>query len=188
MAIFSGIMLVVVAGFILVTRMYDAGITSRTTQQNARLIVDDFAKNAHFSGKPDTVASGINTATCLYTGSNTVVYDFYAPDGSNPQLHNLYRKLITAVTCPTPNVQPDSSWQQINDTTVSVLVFDPQYTAGTGNGHGTETLTVTVGAISNFGLGDLLYKGNACISGANGSQYCSVSSLKTTVYLNGSNY
>ena len=90
MGIFSAMLIVILNGFIMVTRIYDAGITSRTTQQNVRLILDDFVKNAHYSGKVDISHS---PQVCLFKGTNTI---FYALDSSG----NLWRTTTSAFRRP----------------------------------------------------------------------------------------
>ena len=172
MGIFSAMLIVILNGFIMVTRIYDAGITSRTTQQNVRLILDDFVKNAHYSGKVDISHS---PQVCLFKGTNTI---FYALDSSG----NLWRTTTSGSTCPvaTPSAP---TWQQLNDSTAKVIAFAPTVTSGVNGGQGTVSLAITVAARSN--LENLFFQNSSCISGANGSQYCSVAALATTVYLSG---
>lgn len=184
MAIFSVMFLMVVNGFIIVTHLYDAGITTRTTQQNARLVIDDFVKNAHYSGRVDVSHS---PQACLFTGSKTIVYVL---NGNG----NLWRNITSGSACPvmaaptapvTP--APGAGWQQLNDSTVKVAKFEPTVTAGLNGGQGTVSLKVTMVARSSYDLPNSLFDPvkNECLSGANGFQYCSVASLATTVYLNG---
>ncbi len=177
MAVFSFMMLIVTTGFIQVVRIHQAGISSRATQQNARIVMDGVSKDIRESGAA-TVGNGgaAKTWLCLSRGSTTLEY---AVDGSG----NLRAGSVSnppAGTCPSPAIT--SSWRTLNDSSTQVTQFAASATTPVSPGLGTVLLTLTI--VSRNDTSDLDATQTHCQPGA-GSQFCAVTTLVSTASLRG---
>src|SRR5437868_10299723 len=75
MAIFSTMLVIVTTGFITSVRLYVAGTSARTTQDNARSIMDVITRDIRASnGVLVTADVNSNTILCTYGTSSRVVY------------------------------------------------------------------------------------------------------------------
>jgi prepilin-type N-terminal cleavage/methylation domain-containing protein len=178
LAIFSFMFMIVIAGFIQVTKIYEAGISARATQQNARLILDDFSKLARNSGAAVVVPiDATHSRVCLVRGSS--IYEYYV-DGSN----NIWQGRVSDISCSAPTGPLDSSWRKINDSTVQVVSLQASSTPASGLAQGTVSINLTAASTYDVSSVDLANPKKIVCSGS-GSQYCSVTTLFTTVALSG---
>lgn len=182
MAIFSMALVIVSAGFINIVRLYQSGLASRSTQQNARLLLEEVSRTVRDSGSatPVVVTTGVGGVTvvsrvCLQNGSRIVVY---AVDGAG----NLRQGTTTVPTCPAPAF--DSSWKTVNDSTVRVTQFAIDSTGKVGPAGGTVMMTITVASKNNLDNLDDTTNKTTCRPGA-GSQFCAVTTLSSTATLRG---
>lgn len=182
MAIFSMALVIVSAGFINIVRLYQSGLASRSTQQNARLLLEEMSRTVRDSGSatPVAVTTGVGGVTvfsrvCLQNGSRIVVF---AVDGAG----NLRQGTTTAPNCPAPVF--DSSWKTINDSSVRVTQFAVDSTGKVGPAGGTVMMTITVASNNNINNLDPNTNNTTCRPGA-GSQFCAVTTLSSTATLRG---
>ncbi len=176
MAVFSFMMVIVSAGFIQVVRIHQSGIASRTTQQNARLVIDAIMKDVRQSALAATANPGQLNWLCLARGSQTLEY---AVDGSG----NLRVGAIATPasgTCPAPVF--NSTWRTLNDPAVTVTQFAVTTTPPTQPGLGTTMVTLTLASRNNLDALDATK--TRCLPGA-GSQFCAVTTLNSGAALRG---
>jgi len=174
MAVFSFMLIIVATGFVQVVRVYQSGIASRTTQQNARLIMDDIVKLIRTSEAAVVVDDSVfYSHVCLTRNGQLLEYGI---DASG----NLRQGVITDDTCPLPVF--DSSWRVVNDPAVQVTNFRLDTTPPNNNGLGTVFVTLTLASLNN--LGNLNATKDACLPGV-GSQFCAVTTLSSTASLRG---
>src|SRR5207245_2457162 len=129
MAVFSFMLIIVATGFVQVVRVYQSGIASRTTQQNARLIMDDVVKLIRTSEAAVVIDdSAFYSHVCLTRNGQLLEY------GVDPS-GNLRQGIITDDTCPLSAF--DSSWRIVNDPAVQVTNFRLDTTPPNNTGLGT---------------------------------------------------
>jgi prepilin-type N-terminal cleavage/methylation domain-containing protein len=177
MAVFSFMMLIVSAGFIQVVRIQQSGIASRTTQQNARLVIDSITKDVRISAAVTTGNPGQLNWLCLNRGSQTLEY---AVDPSG----NLQVGAIAnppAGTCPVPAF--GGTWRTLNDAGTQVTQLTATTTPPIPPGLGTAMVTLTL--VSRNNLTALDATKTHCVGGASGAQFCAVTTLSSGASLRG---
>lgn len=181
MAIFSAALLIVSAGFVNVVRIHQAGLASRSTQQNARLLLDDVTRTMRNSAtvKPvaERIVSGVTVVSrvCFQNGSQILVY---AVDTNG----NLRQGTTTNPNCPALVI--GSNWRTLNDSSVRVMQFTVDSTGRVGPGLGTAMVTMTVASNNNINALDPATNYTTCRPGA-GSQFCAVTTVSSTATLRG---
>jgi prepilin-type N-terminal cleavage/methylation domain-containing protein len=176
MAIFSFMLLIVSAGFLQVVRIQQSGIASRTTQQNARLVLDSLTKDVRVSAAAGVGNPGALNWLCLNRGSQTLEY---AVDGSG----DLRAGSIASPpvgTCPAPAFT--ASWRTLNDTGTQVTQFAVTTTPPVSPGLGTAMVTITL--VSRNNLTALDATKTHCTAGG-GAQFCAVTTLSSGASLHG---
>ncbi|MDB5179058.1 MAG: hypothetical protein JWN01_1001 [Patescibacteria group bacterium] len=175
MAVFSFMMMIVSAGFIQVVRIHQAGIASRTTQQNSRLLIDAVSKDIRQSATATVVATAPLQRLCLTRGSQTLEYAVDAT--GNLQVGML---ISPPGSCPVPLF--GVGWRKLNDPMVKVTQFAAAATTPVQTGLGTVMVTLTLASRNNLNALDLAQ--THCLPGA-GSQFCAVTTLSSTASLRG---
>ncbi|HSX02369.1 MAG TPA: prepilin-type N-terminal cleavage/methylation domain-containing protein [Candidatus Saccharimonadia bacterium] len=174
MAVFSFMLMIVTGGFLQVVRIHQAGVASRTTQQNARLVLDGLMKGVRAAATATAMDHGAKDLLCLARGSQTLEY---AVDSSG----NLRVGTLSGATCPDPAVIT-GSWSTVNDPTVLVSQFDVTTTPPLAPGLGTAMITLTL--VSRNNLAALDATQTHCVPGS-GSQFCAVTTLSSGAALRG---
>ncbi len=182
MAVFSFLLLLVSSGFIQVVRIHQAGIASRSTQQNARLVLDALAKDIRVSALASsaTVTSQYDRL-CLAKGSQTLQY---AVDTTTGDLKVNTITPPAAGTCPAP--ANFTGWRTLNDDIVRVEQFRAVTTLPAQPGLGTAMVTLTLASRNNLNALDPASNPprTRCLPGA-GSQFCAVTTLSSGATLRG---
>ena len=185
MAVFSFMLMLVSAGFIQIVRIYQAGIASRTTQQNARLVLDAIGKDIRVSASAVSAPSAIQSSQydllCLAKGSQTLQYAVDTSTG------NLKVNTVTnpvAGACPAP--VNFTGWRTLNDAGVIVEQFKATTTPPVQPGLGTAMVTLTLASRNNLNALDATSNPpmTRCLPGA-GSQFCAVTTLSSGATLRG---
>lgn len=181
MAIFSAALLIVTTGFINVVRIHQSGLASRSTQQNARMLLEDVTRTVRNSAtvKPvaERIVSGVTVISrvCFQNGSQILVY---AVDASG----NLRQGTTTNPNCPAPVI--GANWRILNDSSVRVTQFVVDSTGRVGPGLGTAMVTMTVASNNNINSLDPATNYTTCRPGP-GSQFCAVTTVSSTATLRG---
>ncbi|MBW3538219.1 prepilin-type N-terminal cleavage/methylation domain-containing protein [Candidatus Parcubacteria bacterium] len=174
MALFSLMLLVVIGGFINIVRMYQAGLASRNTQQNARSGLEEMVRTARGASAAEVVPTGL----CLRGDSATSI--FYVQSG---QLRRGLINPAAASGCDPANVQGAPTVLSSGDVRVLSLTATsiPAGSAHPDTGFSPDSVRMELRvATANPGL----LAGSNCITGQ-GAQFCSVSNLTSTVSLRG---
>jgi len=183
MTVFSFMLLIVTAGFLQVVRIQQSGIASRTTQQNARLVLDQLMKDVR-SGATASAGGTVQLGyLCLAKGSQTLEY---AVDAAGNLRVGTVANLAAGAACPTPPASylslDGSAWRTLNDTGVKVTQFGVVATPPSPPGLGTAMVTLTM--VSRNNLAALDAAGTHCLPGA-GAQFCAVTTLSSGATLRG---
>jgi len=175
MAVFSFLLLIVTSGFVQVVRIHQAGIASRATQQNARLVLDTVIKDVRASASAGVGGTAQLGYLCLTRGSQALEY---AVDGSG----NLRQGTIVAPAAGCPAPVFTTAWRTLNDTSTQVTQFALSATPAVTPGLGTAMVTLTV--VSRNNLTALDATKTHCTPGP-GSQFCAVTTLSSGAALRG---
>jgi prepilin-type N-terminal cleavage/methylation domain-containing protein len=175
MTVFTFMLMIVTTGFIQVVRVHQAGIASRTTQQNTRLVMDAVMKDVRQGAAATIGGSGNLNTVCLSKGSQATQY---AVNGTGYLMSSVITAAAAAACAPPNNF---TGWKTLNDTSVTVTRFIVTKSAPTGPGMGTVTVTMTMASINNPTLNAAK---TACLPGA-GSQFCAITTLSSTAALRG---
>lgn len=195
-SVFSVILLIAAAGVLSFTNAYYKGVTSTTTQQAARAVLDDVAQNVQVSGSGMSFGGGSGKWLCL-KGSLQYAYQLGRPVTKSVTAHSLVKDSDS--TCANSAIL-DSAFtsaeqREMLGEHMRLAVFDVQPVPST------SAFTIHVRVI--YGDSDLLTVGGSdlpsgvdanpawwansangpnvsCKSGI-GSQFCAVSDLTTTV-------
>ena len=182
MAVFSFMLTIILVGFLSVVRTHESGVVQRSTQQNARLALDQVEKIIHSSAEATTSTANGYPVLCLKQAGQTQVLEIQ-PQGSGKSSRNT----LTLGTIPSSDSCHSAasfSYQALTDATVTVpangFVVNP--IAAEGSSLGAVTVTLTVASI--FGTNYLDSTGSQCLT-TPGSQYCSVTTLDASAALQG---
>lgn len=192
MAVFAFMLSIVLVGFIYIVRIDQAGLASRTTQQNARDLSDTITQSVRTStyAWTGTVSSSVNTL-CMTDIGGTTEYALVSNNGA----YDLYLgpgPATSAQPCTAPVGIPNG-WRKLNDDDVTVALMQASVTPPIPGTLGTVSLTL--GVASRDDLPDMLVQPDtsditqsqvACSPGA-GSQFCAATTLTTTTALRGTN-
>lgn len=175
MAIFSFMLLIVTAGFLQIVRIQQSGVASRTTQQNARLVMDGVVKDIRQAAQVGVGGAGQLNYLCLSKGSQALEY---AVDG-NGDLRVGVVANPAAGTCPAPVF---AGWRTLNDSSVKLTQFRATTTVPLKPSLGTASVVLTV--VSRNNLNALDATQTHCTPGS-GSQFCAVTTLSSGAALRG---
>ena len=187
MAVFSFMLVIVTSGYIQLMRIYQSGLASRATQQNARGVVDNIEQVMRTAGKGWTNTG--NTTLCLQTGTGVTEYSVKYST-STPVQHDLYRKDGLDVDPNCPSVLDVAGWTKLNSNDVDARLFQTETTDSVAGSFG--TVVVTIGMASRDLLANVVVTPNAditksiltCSPGV-GAQFCATTTLTTAGVLRG---
>jgi len=170
MAIFSFVMITVITAFTQIIRSYRKGVVSQRTQEATREIIDLISKEAR-------VSTDVFVGTDVPAGVKLLCFKDGSQFEYNQTDHTL-KQGTTIVGCNTHDVNAKSVVSEDLD----VLRFKPQIKS--------TTKPITLGfnidlLVATDNGPDSLISGDACDPLKAGSQFCSTSSLKTSIGLRG---
>jgi type II secretory pathway pseudopilin PulG len=157
--LFSFVMLLVVNGFIYVSRMHQNGVSIRNTQEAARLVSETLTRQIRTASEVKATATGL----CV-VNNNAIVFEL------NPATNILNRRLVPNNDCS----NPAGSIEPITSDDVWVRRFEPLILTDPSNNPVSVELTLLVTSPTT----DLLDVNSKCKPGL-GSQFCS-----STLYFN----
>lgn len=167
MAFFSFMMVILSIGVIQVMRIYQNNLSTRRTQQAARTIVEDVAREVR--GAARIPVANIATQRLCLEGAQTVEYE-----RSGTQL----LKKVLQGSCSNSAVQ--TSQVLAGSADIQVRQFDPiQITGNEAGSAGSVQFTITI----TTGTDDLL-DNNTC-QPESGAEYCSATTYVSTVSMRG---
>lgn len=174
---FSFMMVLISIGVIQIMKIYQAGVSSRRTQQAARLVMEDITREVRGTSTipvPATTSPSANTL-CLLRGNQPIYYERFS-DGK-------FSKKTGAISCSdltgateTVLVNPVSG---NNELRMQAFKLHKIQDATTGRD---TSLNITL--VVSTGASDLL-SGGVCIPGISGSQFCATTQLNNSVTMRG---
>jgi len=187
MAVFSLILLVIVAGFLNIIRYYESGLAIRDTQQNTRFGIDSIVRDARTAYNVAVTPQGAppfrNDVICLDESGNTIVY--YVNTAANS---GLYKATLPPNSAGSSCAVPPSG-QPVSSNNVAVV----ELMASANNGNSPQSLSINVLALAPLqALQSSLIDENTstgdpeCKPQAGGDRFCSVTILSSSVSLQGS--
>lgn len=183
MAVFSFMLLIVSKGFLQVLRVQQAGVASRNTQQNARLIMEQMTREAR-SAFDVHIQPGIGSTQtiCMVTAGGLSEYYVVLVSGI-PRLYRGtrdYNSGYVAGVCQPPTATQVLSSANVKVVDLSGLVTNPVPVAGEPAPIPSLNMTIKLASAT----GQLDASGLKCDAGFN-NQFCSVTSLTSSISLRG---
>jgi prepilin-type N-terminal cleavage/methylation domain-containing protein len=182
MAVFTFMLSIILVGFLGVVKTHESGVVQRSTQQNARLAMDQITKAIQRSATSTSSIiksppAEIDKVCITSAGQNLVLEVKSVHVSSALDVNSLTLGVISAGSCVSA-----ATYTRLTDNNVSVVQFKTNEIPPSGSGLGVLGITLTVA--SAFGLQDLNTSQTACSSGS-GTQFCSVTTIQSTAVLKG---
>jgi prepilin-type N-terminal cleavage/methylation domain-containing protein len=196
-AVFSIVMVIILAAFLRVGQLYYKGIYLSKTQESTRNISDDIVNQLRLNGNPAALRAGgtINSHPVFFMCVGNKRYSFMSnnvvntANESNTNFGLVRDTFLPAIGCVSPTASPLVSPTE--------MLSDKMRLVATGTGAGQSDLLNTCTSISShttcvvhvhieFGDDDLLTAvntpGTTCTGPLSGSQFCATTDLDTTIY------
>ncbi len=205
-AVFSGVLLVAMVGFLQIGRLFYKGVTITQTQNTAQQIVNELTSGIQSSASSNNIKATLpSSVTSNYTGyvyacvngfrytygvvsGKPIIYDqslaanYSATSSGNFGL--VRDKLSGSSSCDLPSVTPVGSASPIEllGSRMMVANLKVQSASSTLKDLYTVSETIAYGTYSvlNLSVNSLPYA--SCLSGLSSAQFCAVSTLSTSVY------
>ncbi|HSH31748.1 MAG TPA: prepilin-type N-terminal cleavage/methylation domain-containing protein [Candidatus Saccharimonadales bacterium] len=175
MALFSFVLLLVAAGFLQVVKLYQSGLASRNTQQNARFGMEQMIRQARGATGAQRVAATPFTDVLCLNGESARVR-FYVGAGDR-----LYRDIFASNAPCAAGASPPAN--AISSPDVRVVGFSAVPVTDTTGPVGVTSVQLTLRVASDVTL--LNPARTACDPAASGSQFCSLTTFTSTASLRG---
>jgi prepilin-type N-terminal cleavage/methylation domain-containing protein len=170
MAVFSFMLLIVVAGFINIVRLHNEALAANLAQDNARVAIDAMVKDVRDSSGPILPGAGPGNILCLSSSSQANVIYYTAPTPPPNSYSVLYRANTDAL-CSTK-----TSVEAITSPSVNVADFTATVTSNMNNPKKDVNLSITLGS-NNLTTGSTSGKNLACGTTIQDRAFCSVVTL-----------
>jgi prepilin-type N-terminal cleavage/methylation domain-containing protein len=184
MAVFSVILLLITTGVIHFTADYFKGSTDSVTQTEARDLIDTIAQAIQFSPTaPQTIGTGQIYVTCI--GDQVFSYDL----GNELQVSNPsgnYALLQANKTCPGDTSTPTgtellSARSRLANLSVALVGSDDDLFCDSSITSGSAGACNASSSLDSVGIYNAAVAGHLSCHSGDGSQFCSIASLSTTV-------
>jgi prepilin-type N-terminal cleavage/methylation domain-containing protein len=173
MAIFSMMLVIISVGVLQLMRIYQSGISSRNTQQNARLAMEQMVRAGRSAYKAAITGATNNSTVCFYIASGG--QEYFIRSGQ------LIQATLQSPSSPCDGTQILAQ-QAITGTDVIVTKLNGVLLGLSGSA--TDSLSAQLDLEIATGGGNGSFNGANCVVGA-GSQFCSITSLHSSVTLRG---
>lgn len=182
MALFSFMLAILSLGFLQIGKIYQSGVASRSTQQTARAVMEDVAREVRgATAILVPVDSSTDNELCLQANSQVIRYQRGSDDSLTKAIYNG----DCTGTIPNGAVKfnlVDPSSNNNHGLRAQSFVTKPIKDAANANGSVEVSLVVSTSQEN-----DLVDANGGCKAGVTGSQFCSSTSLTNTVSIRGVN-
>lgn len=170
MTLFSFIFLIISVGFITIVHLQQAGLASRKTQHNSRFAMESIIRDARGASKV-TISPGLNAFYKVICFNSTTEFRRYYAVGAT------MRQLRTDTE---PCTSASTAGQLVMTDEVGLSFLDASTTTAFP-----ASLSIRLGVTTADDPAILTPDGEACVPSAGGSQFCSVTTLQSSVSLRG---
>ena len=189
MAVFSLMLLIVVAGVINIFHLYDGGLAMRDTQQDARSGLADIINEGHGAYQVSLAShtipgTSITYQSICYFEPGQVVEFYLASTNNNASNVGLYKLILPSRTTTCPNPATNPSGQIITSAAVTILSLAATFGGPTTYTPGSpQILNINSFSVApQTAIANNSVVGNSCRSGF---VYCTVTTLQSSVSLQG---